>query len=161
MFALNLRNVHILEKQMINGVARSVADSHGYIPVGVNAGMLPSRIAAYTQSVLNNFGYRPTNVIRHVLSVNNVRTQLSRGLPFPLAVLDISNHVYRNHGVAAYAYTQLRRTSDGSTITFVKVSDGWVSAGRFVALAIVSSQSTGAMWMWSSNLPALQRWVRP
>lgn len=136
----------------IYGIARRTADNFGY---NTERGMPLHHIAAYTQSVLRNFGYAAT-VTQQVPTVDRIRTQLRRGLPFPLVTLGHGH--YRSHAVAAYAYTQLRRTSDNALLTFMKVSDGWVSSGRFVALITVNTTNTGAMFMWTSTNPAFRHW---
>ena len=129
-------------------------NNFGYrLPLG---GVSVSQTAAYTQSVLNNFGYRAT-VTRQVPTVDRIRTQLRRGLPFPLATLGHGH--YRSHLVAAYAYAQLRRTSDNALLTFIKVSDGHATSGRFIAVATVNTTNTGAMFMWTSTNPTLRNWA--
>ena len=76
----------------------------------------------------------------------------------PLATIGHAH--YRNHAVAAYAYTRLRRVGDGAIKTYVKISDGHRSSGRYIDLATINTNNTGMMLSWTSRHPTLRSWFR-
>lgn len=82
---------------------------------------------------------------------DNIVVQLNRGVPF---FLETINHSFYNngkgrHGVAAYAFTRLKRKSDGAFKSYVKIADGWGDKGRFIDIATINSSTSGRMISWS------------
>lgn len=103
--------------------------------VGLQNASPAARMASFLQDSFKQFNIN-VSVTMVAPSFDRMKSACLNSKPFVIFI-EPNHPYYSYYHVAGYAYTRLQNNSSGYYKSYVKVADGWASAGRYIDMATI------------------------
>jgi len=100
-----------------------------------NGGASPFTLDTFIKGTFNECGITVTVSSDSKVTYDKIKTEINANRPFYLSINYGYGFAYAkdaSHGVAVYAYTRFKNSSNNGVKSFIKIADGWSNQGRYM-----------------------------